>query len=124
MRPRINSEIIQHRFRRFTLRISYTKNIVQVIGKIWMPYGRLCAMEYTLSDADLKQYGIDKENPTRESIERWTQTNTGDFSSIQDFYANIGENKEIKWKDPESEFTYSDCMFPADDLGDMDIKAE
>lgn len=91
-----------------------TKNIVQVIGGIWLPYGQTAAMEYSLSDSDLEQYGIDKENPTREQISNWVFKNTGDFSSISDFRADIGENKVIDWSDPESEYLYNDGMYPED----------
>ena len=91
-----------------------TKNIIQVIGKIWMP-NSTCAMEYTLNKSDLEQYGIDLQNPTKESIERWISTNTGDFSSIEDFRADIGANKVIDWTNPESEYIFSDCMNPLED---------
>ena len=106
------------------MRISYTKNIIQVIGKIWMPQ-IMAAMEYTLTDSDLRRYGIDKENCTREQIEEnWLYTNTGDFSSIEDFRIDFGSNHVIEWKKPDSELTYNDCMFPSDDLGDLDTKYE
>lgn len=95
------------------MQYTVTKNIVQVIGKIWMPT-ITAAQEYTLSDLDLKQYGIDKVNPNRESVFRWILTNTGDFQSIDDFRADIGENKVLDWKDPESEYTFNDCMFPSE----------
>ena len=97
------------------LQYAVTKNIVQVIGGIWMPYGLKGAMEYTLSDSDLKNYGIDPDNPTRESVSNWVFRNTGDFSSIDDFRADIGNNKVIDWANPDSEVTYNDIMFPLDE---------
>ena len=103
--------------------VTITRNIIQVIGYIWLPrtMAAMAAMEYTLSDSDLKRYGIDRKKPTRDQIERWIRTNTGDFSYIKDWYADIGQNKILDWKDPESEFIFNDCMFPLDDNGDMDI---
>ena len=102
------------------MQYTVTKNIIQVIGYIWLP-STMAAMEYTLDDRDLERYSISKDNPTREDIERWISTNTGDFSNIVDYRADIGTAKVLDWKDPESENTYNDCMFPVDDNGDMDI---
>ena len=93
-----------------------TKHVIRVIGNIWMPNNITCAMEYTLSDSDLKRYGIDRKKPTRDQIERWIRTNTGDFSYIKDWYADIGQNKILYWKDPESEFIYNGITFPVDDF--------
>ena len=83
---------------------------VDVIGGIWMPYGATCAYRYELRDYDLENIG----EFTRENVDRWLTTNSGDFSSIKDFRAECGET-EIPWADEESELTYNDCMYPAED---------
>ena len=97
------------------MQYTVTKNIIQVIGYIWMPR-TMAAMEYTLDNRDLERYSISKDNPTREDIERWISTNTGDFSNIVDYRADIGQNKILYWKDPESEFIYNGITFPVDDF--------
>jgi hypothetical protein len=67
-------------------------------------------MEYKLTAHDLESIG----ELTRENAEQWLMTHSGDFQSIKDFRVDIGEF-ESDWSDPESEPTYNDCMFPADD---------
>ena len=96
------------------MRISYTRNYVRVIGKIWMP-PITAAMEYTLSDSELESNHIDRDNPTRDQIQRWVSTETGDFRSIEDFSADIGDRGIVPWFKEESECTYNDCMFPGDE---------
>ena len=93
------------------MRITYTKNFIRVIGKIWMPQ-ITAAMEYELTMNELNEAGIDWANPTREHVGHWIHLsgNTGDFSVIEDFSADIGENKIVPWAKEESECTYIDCV--------------
>ena len=91
------------------MRYLVEKNFVQVIGTIWMP-AATCAMEYPLSARDIANIG----RFTRANVETWLSANSGDFQSIQDFRATIGD-EWIEWGREESEFTYNDCMFPEED---------
>jgi len=63
-------------------------------------------MEYTLSKYDLENIG----EPTRDNVEDWLGSHSGDFQDIRDFRASIGD-VEIGWDSEESELQYSDCMF-------------
>ena len=91
------------------MRYLVERNFVQVIGTIWMPEAT-CAMEYTLSARDIANIG----KFTRDNVETWLSANSGDFQSIQDFTATVGD-EWIEWDSEESEFTYNDCMFPTED---------
>ena len=83
---------------------------VQVIGKVWMP-SVTCAMEYPLSDYDLENIG----KFTRRNVELWLCTHAGDFQSVEDFRAVCGD-KVIEWrKGEDSECTFCDCMYPAEE---------
>lgn len=81
---------------------------VDVVGKIWMPM-TTAAMRYELSDYDLENIG----EFTRENVEDWLGTHSGDFSSVADFSAVCG-NVEIPWESEENEMTFVDCMYPAE----------
>ena len=84
-------------------------NYIRIIGRIWLP-PVICAQELKLSDYDIGNIG----ELTRESVEHWLSTNAGDFQSIEDFSFSI-KDTDVEWSDEESEFTYSDLMFPHDD---------
>ena len=93
------------------MRYTVRKSVVRVIGRIWMP-AVVASMQYTLSDYDVDNCKDDQGNLTRESVEQWLCTHSGDFQSVQDFYASLevgSETVEIDWASEESEFTYSDC---------------
>jgi len=97
------------------MRYPVTKQRIEVLGGIWMPYGAPCAQYHDLSPYDLAHIEDPKD---RDSVERWVHMNFGDFSSIKDFRADFHiDNEHIvhDWKDPDSEFTYVDCIFPAED---------
>lgn len=79
---------------------------VQVVGVIWMP-ATTAATCYQLSDYDLENIG----EFTRENVEQWLGTHSGDFQSVTDFRAVCG-GVELDWSDEESELTYNDSMFP------------
>lgn len=99
------------------MRYTIRKSVIQVIGKIWMP-AILCAQEMTLSAYDVENAKDEDGKLTRDSVEHWLSLHSGDFQSIQDFYASIEDGNEtidIPWKDEESEFTFSNCMFPSED---------
>lgn len=96
------------------MRYTVERNFVQVVGAIWMP-SAMAAMEYTLSACDVENIK-DREEPglTRRNVESWLGCNSGDFQSIKDFRASIGD-WESSWSDEENELTYLDCMYPCED---------
>lgn len=85
---------------------------VNVIGKIWWPFGAVCAHSYSLSGYDVEN--IDQETPgqgiSRADIQSWLDTHAGDFSEILDFEAVIGESV-YGWRDDDSEWTYLGAMY-------------
>ena len=92
------------------MRYLVERNFVQVIGTIWQPGAAQCAMEYPLSPHDVANIG----RFTRANVETWLSAHSGDFQSIDDFRASVGDG-EIDWESEESEFTYNDCVFPAEE---------
>jgi len=79
---------------------------VQVVGKLWM--GGNAAMEYTMSVEDLD--GM-RPDVTREKVEQWLTTKTGDFQSVTDFHADL-DDVDIPWGTEEGEMIFNDCMYP------------
>ena len=99
------------------MRYTVTKNIIQVIGKIWMP-AITCAEELTLSDYDMGNLAEEDGTITRELVESWLTTHSGDFQSVEDFRADFDwHNKhfESDWQSEDSEYTFNDCMYPHED---------
>jgi hypothetical protein len=91
------------------MKFTIERNWIEVIGRIWMP-PVICAQHIDLSSYDIKNIG----EATRENVENWLGSHTGDFQSIKDFHAVVGET-DIPWNDEDSEFTYQDCMYGSDD---------
>ena len=89
------------------MRYMVERNFVIVLGGIWLPYGAKATMEYKLSPYDIANIG----EFTRENVESWVDKNAGDFSSIIDFYATIGD-KEIPWASKENELVYQNTAYP------------
>ena len=90
-----------------------TTGRIEVIGYIWMPSDVPCAYSYSLSSYDVENMRGEDGKIARREIQSWLDSHAGDFSEITDFRATIG-NAEYGWSDPESELTYSDCMYPAE----------
>ena len=88
------------------MRYMMEHNFVHVIGKIWMP-AVTAAYTYDLSAHDVETIG----EFTRENVESWLATHAGDFQSIDDFEATIGD-AWLSWNCEESESIFNDCMFP------------
>ncbi len=82
---------------------------VTILGYIWMPRV-LCSMQKQLSNYDLENIG----EFTRENIDQWLTSNSGDFSSVVDFTARCGET-EIEWSSEENEMSYLDTVSEVDD---------
>lgn len=91
--------------------------VVQVVGVHWGAYlerGSLAsipeptaAYDYTLRPYDLENIG----EFTRENVQDWLDKNAGDFSSVLDFRAEVGE-EVIDWANEENGVAYYNCMFP------------
>ena len=86
------------------MKFTVERNWIDILGKNWMP-GCTCALRKNLTKYDIENIG----KPTRKNVQRWLDTNAGEFQSIIDFHVVIGE-KEINWKSEENELTYLDCQ--------------
>ena len=101
---------------RYLVRHSY----VDIIGGIWWPFGAMCAMRKDLSPYDIANIkAYDEDNKiTRDGLDLWLTSNSGDFSSLKDFRASVEDGNDtvdIPFADMASEDTYTDCMYPAED---------
>ena len=105
---------------------------IQVIGLLWMP---MCdaAAEFTptLADDPDADYGIagELERFSHDAIEDWIGVNTGDFSAVVDWRAEvttrhescagcgqtIPETEALEWSDPDSEFRFIDSMYGSEE---------
>ena len=83
------------------------RNWIEVVGYIWMPSDVLCASEIAVGEWEIEQIG----ELTRENIESWLGSHTGDFSEVVDFSPHI-KDFEPGWENEEHEVNYSDCMNP------------
>ncbi len=89
------------------------KSFILIVGTIWMPQST-CAQRKDLSQSDIEQMTDDDGNVTRESVEQWVNTNSGDFSKVIDFYADIETGKGniiIEWNSEDNEITFEHCMY-------------
>lgn len=72
----------------------------------------LGATTYNLSGYDIENMRDDDGTITRDSVESWLDSHSGDFSSIVDFSVTIGDNEfDSSWQSEESEMHFNDCMF-------------
>lgn len=114
------------------MRYTHTENFVEVLGNGWLSFNRYgmpdkpypsMAYKYTLRDSDVKRL-LESGPITREAIDQWLSTNSGDFSSISDFHANVtidtiaqdGQTIEqtdldFPWKNEESDSQYFDMVY-------------
>lgn len=93
------------------------KSYVMVFGKAWMPQCPM-AQEIKVSQSRIDDLRGDDGLITRESVELWLTTHTGDFSSVDDFYADIEApegNVIIEWESEDIELMFSDLMHGEDD---------
>jgi len=77
---------------------------IQILGKMWMPKSN-ASQERALSDYDLENIG----EFTRENVEQWLTSHSGDFSEVIDFTAVCGEI-EIHWSNEDNEMAYLDTL--------------
>lgn len=98
---------------RYTVRTS----VVRVLGVIWMPMVPAAA-EFTLTDSDVENARDDEGKITRESVSRWLDSHSGDFSEVTDFSASLeygDDTIDIPWSDDNNEMEYSGLMYPCED---------
>ena len=93
--------------------MKYTKktSVVYVVGVIWMP-AITCAQTLTLSDYDIRNAQDENGAVTRESLEQWLTSHTGNFRSVTDFSASLevgDDTVEIPWATEEGELAYLDA---------------
>ena len=84
------------------------EDYILVVGRIWMP-AITCSLRINLSQYDLDNIG----KFTRENVEQWLSTHSGDFQSVQDFYATAGR-KHIPWATEEGEMAYMETISESD----------
>ena len=89
------------------MRYMVERNFVAVLGGIWMPYGAKAIMRYHLNTDDIENIG----KFTRKNVNSCLVKRAGDFSSIIDFYATIGD-KEIPWASKENGLVYQNTAYP------------
>ena len=85
-------------------------NRIQVVGHIWQP-GTVRGEQYDLKPHQVQAIKALWEGKlTREAVELWLATNSGDFQHVQDFHADI-EDFDSPWENEENEAIFNDCMF-------------
>jgi hypothetical protein len=71
------------------------------------------AQEISLSAYDLENIG----ELTRENVENWLGSHSGDFSQVIDFRADLsledGTDWVSEWAHPDSEYDFCDAMYPS-----------
>lgn len=95
---------------RYTVRKSY----VWVLGTIWMP-ARTASQRKELSTYDLANLVAEADGGpvTRDVVEQWLTSNSGDFQHVQDFAASleIGDDTiTIPWSSEDNELVYNDTL--------------
>lgn len=88
------------------------KSVVDVVGRIWMPQA-VCSLRIVMSRYDVDNARDDDGNITRDSLESWLHTHTGDFSEIIDFRASIEDGEqsiEIPFASEDGESQYLDTI--------------
>jgi hypothetical protein len=91
----------------------YRKSYINVVGKGW--YNQTIATTYNVTDHDTENMRDEDDNITRESVELWLDSHSGDFQHVEDFSASIslsdGADIEIEWRDEDNEMAFNDCMY-------------
>lgn len=96
---------------------------IQVVGKGW--YGQTLATEMTVKIGNGPF--LTNIQPTKDDIEDYLTSHTGDFKSITD-WAAVAYHQERKtgittttdetvkeWDSEDDDCTFLDCMYPSDD---------
>lgn len=96
------------------------KSYVEVLGRIWMP-AVMAAQHINLRQYDIDNMRDDDGKITRDSLEDWLGSNTGDLQSIYDFSATIKDGEsviQIDWENEENAFEFFDLVSPAESCDD------
>lgn len=91
------------------MRYMVRKSIVDVVGKIWQPYGAVCSLRKELTDDDLANARDSAGKLTRASVDRWVRLNSGDFSEIIDWRASLEDGDQtvdLPWATEDGEEMY------------------
>lgn len=70
------------------MKYTVRKSVIDVVGYIWMPQ-IVCSLRINMSDYDINNARNAEGELTRESVEQWLMTHSGDFQSVIDFRASI-----------------------------------
>lgn len=89
-------------------------NKINVLGYIWMPHA-LCAQVLKPTAYDRENMRDDAGKITRESVQRWLDTNAGDFSHIVDFAVSLDEELESDFTSEENEMAWRDAMYGSEE---------
>jgi hypothetical protein len=85
-------------------------SFINILGEAWM--GESVAYIKTLKNKDIIALLDDNNIITRESVQKWINSNTGDFSFIKDFYADIehpnGETIIINWNYEMNRYNFNE----------------
>lgn len=95
------------------MKYTVRKSIIHIVGGIWWPMGAICSMTKTLSSYDVENCRDEDGQITRESVARWVRLNSGDFSSVKDFWASIEDGDktvEFDWATEDGEMAYYDSI--------------
>jgi ABC-type Zn uptake system ZnuABC Zn-binding protein ZnuA len=85
-------------------------NQIDVIGKLWM--GGTAAYSYEPTASDVENMRDEDGLITREGVEAWLDTHSGDFQSVTDFSVDFGASEFVSiWATEESEMTFNGAMF-------------
>lgn len=96
---------------RYIVRHSY----VNILGELWMP-NCVVSLHVTLRDYDIENMRTDGPI-TREDVNQWLTSHSGDFQRVIDFQASIEDGDrtiDIPWSSEDTELAYLDT------LGDME----
>lgn len=96
---------------KYTVKASY----VDVVGRLWM--GGKASLRINLSGHDLENMRDDDGQITRETVEQWLSTHSGDFQHTIDFSASIEDGDkslDFPFATEEGEMDYLDT-FPVEE---------
>jgi hypothetical protein len=94
------------------MKYTVRQSVIDVVGRIWMP-AAVCSLRITMSAHDVENARDDDGKITRESIEQWLMTHSGDFSQVMDFRASIEDGEEtveIPFASEAGEVAYMDTI--------------
>jgi hypothetical protein len=96
------------------MRYTVRKSFIDVVGKIWMP-AVTCSLRINLRAYDIENIRgrVSDNQITREDVESWLMTHSGDFQSVEDFSASIEDGDQtldFPFATEAGELAYMDTM--------------